>query len=82
MFNLYDKIQNIDNDLLRAFTMSCYMLLLAILFILTVGTVVGMIILVTAIGSIFGLIGNIVAIMLFVLILGTVIFYISDLLAK
>lgn len=82
MFNLYDKIQNIDHDLLRAFTMSCYMLLLAILFILTVGTVVGMIILVTAIGSIFGLIGNIVAIMLFVLILGTVIFYISDLLAK
>lgn len=82
MFNLYEKIQNIDNGLLRAFTMSCYMLLLAISFVLTVCIVVGMIILVTAIGSIFGLIGNIVAIILFVLILGTVIFYISDLLAK
>lgn len=78
MIKLYNTIDRIENSLLRAFCMSCYLLLwIAIMVAITV-FVTGVVVLLSHVGGSLGMVATLLFIIVNILVFFTLIIYLID----
>lgn len=78
MIKLYNTIDKIENSLLRAFCMSCYLLLWTAIMVAITIFVTGVVVLLSHVGGSLGVIATLLFIIVNILVFFTLIFYLID----